>query len=112
MIKKQDWIWHGLAGHFICSPDCRYRQCTEIGKYLISTVGEYRPDYKKGELIEIGANRFYETMVFEIDYYCDTKKCGCGHPMIVPSELDFLSAKTKKEADKNHLYMCEKWSRK
>ncbi len=39
-----EWIWYGHAGHFICSRWCRYHLCTNVGNYLVSTVGEYWPE--------------------------------------------------------------------
>lgn len=42
-IPKADWRWYGSAGHFICGHDCRFHLCTEIGEYLVSTVGELWP---------------------------------------------------------------------
>lgn len=32
------------AGHLIVGNDCRFHLATRVGKYLISTVGEYDPD--------------------------------------------------------------------
>ena len=32
--------WFGSPGHFICSFDCRFHLCTQVGDYLVSTVGE------------------------------------------------------------------------
>jgi hypothetical protein len=39
-----DWKWFGHAGHLCVSQWCRYHLCTQVGKYLISTVGEYWPE--------------------------------------------------------------------
>jgi hypothetical protein len=43
-INESDWKWFGNAGHFICAASCRFHLCTQIGEYLISTVGEYWPE--------------------------------------------------------------------
>lgn len=40
MITHDKWKWFGTPGHFICARDCRFHLCTQVGKYLISTVGE------------------------------------------------------------------------
>jgi hypothetical protein len=32
--------WFGHAGHFILGHRCRFHLCTQVGKYLVSTVGE------------------------------------------------------------------------
>ena len=37
------WKWFGHAGHFICGTHCRFHPPTQVGKYLISTVGEDWP---------------------------------------------------------------------
>ena len=44
MIEEKEWKWYGHPGHFICAFDCRFHLCTEIGEYLVSTVGEYLPE--------------------------------------------------------------------
>lgn len=44
MIPKDQWEWFGNNGHLIVGHDCRFHLCTVVGKYLISTVGQYWPD--------------------------------------------------------------------
>lgn len=39
----KNWKWFGNAGHLIVSDNCRFHLCTKVGKYLISTVGQYWP---------------------------------------------------------------------
>ena len=39
-----NWKWFGHAGHLIVGSHCRFHLCTQIGDYLISTVGEYWPE--------------------------------------------------------------------
>lgn len=43
-IPPGKWIWYGHAGHFICGRWCRFHLATKVGKYLVSTVGEYWPE--------------------------------------------------------------------
>lgn len=38
------WEWFGHAAHFICGSSCRFHMATKVGKYIISTVGEYWPE--------------------------------------------------------------------
>ena len=77
-------IERGWAGHYICSADCSFRRNTllEYGdkKWIVSTVGcqvarhECLPYYREGDIIEVGYQRWYETMAFEaknIDGYLD-----------------------------------------
>lgn len=39
-IKDKDWKWFGDPGHFICAKDCEFHLCTQVGSYLVSTVGK------------------------------------------------------------------------
>ena len=39
----KDWKWFGNAAHFICGSDCRFHLATKVGKYIVSTVGQYWP---------------------------------------------------------------------
>lgn len=126
MISEKDWKWFGCAGHFICGQWCRFHLTTQIGNYLISTVGEYvHPRHSQGsENIEnkwlkknwpgedIGYNRKYETMVFRItNIKCNNEKCGCGIPGIDPSELDFRGYNLAGDAMQGHIEMCYKYAK-
>jgi len=79
---------------------------TKVGKYIISTVGEYYP-IDSDEMEEIGLERFYETYVFHAkpDAY---HECGCaviedyGH-------LDSMDANDASTAQKNHMKMIKKY---
>lgn len=108
MIQERKWRWRGLPGHFCCASSCRFRLCTDIGGYRISTVGAMY--FKDGnEMEEIGMNRHYETMVFKIGL----------NDRIIPSELDTDYIEKKKrddpyqcdrDAEEMHLKMCYKWA--
>lgn len=126
MTPQSKWIWFGFAGHFICGRWCRFHLTTRVGKYLVSTVGQFiHPSHSAGneksefEFLknnpngeEIGYGRFYETMVFKYGTVCQAKGCACGLPGIASSELDMLPANTPGEAQANHLKLCKKWARK
>lgn len=43
-ISPLTWKWFGNAGHYICACWCRFHLTTQIGKVLVSTVGEYWPE--------------------------------------------------------------------
>jgi len=123
-VAESEWKWYGLAGHFICGRWCRFHLATEIGPYLISTMGQYvhprnsgaseaseavwLKDHPDGE--EVGRGRCYETMVFRTTGRCESRTCGCGLPTIDPSSLDFEGYMTAREASAGHLAMCKKWS--
>jgi hypothetical protein len=99
----------GHAQHFICADKCRYRLGSlvkgEVGRYIVSTVGEYMIG---GEMRPIGADRLYGTYVFRADE--GDQDCGC--PNVADwGEIDSLSANTAKEAFENHTAMIVKWSR-
>jgi hypothetical protein len=137
-ISKSKWKWYGNAGHFICSDNCRFHITTEVGKYLISTVGEYFPDSGTREILassrgiklegigderkydymkkigfeDLGYNRKYETMVFRIGTHCNAEDCACGLPRPIDwSEIDSGGYNSAKDATNGHTEMCQKWSR-
>lgn len=43
-IPREQWRWFGHAGHLIVAQWCRFHLTTQVGDYLVSTVGEYWPD--------------------------------------------------------------------
>jgi hypothetical protein len=126
MITQDKWEWFGNVGHFICGRWCRFHLCTKVGKYLISTVGEYvHPRHSKGsELAEIKwlqknwpgedirYQKKYETMVFVAGERCAIKGCDCGLPSIGGEELDMMGYNTAGEATRGHMELCLKWSRR
>lgn len=138
-IEEADWKWYGSAGHFCLSSMCRFHLTTEVGKYLVSTVGEFVPGDNVREILaqsrgivlegrgdereadwmkkvgfeDIGLGRKYETMVFKAGVPCKNKLCGeCGMPSIDGSELDMDGYNTAKDAMKGHYWMCRKFSAK
>lgn len=62
------WQWCGYPHHFVGGRDCLFSLATFVGggRWLVSTVGDWRPDgYKQ---VAIGLNGdLYETMVFATD---------------------------------------------
>jgi hypothetical protein len=113
MIPKAKWKWFGNAAHYCGSNYCRFHLTTEIGKYVISSVGEYRPFNNNGKMEEIDYDRFYETMVFKVSSHCDMNECGkCMLPIIDGNELDVSAYNTAGDAAKGHMAMCNKWAKK
>ena len=109
MIPAEKWKWFGLPGHFIAAASCRHHLCTQIGRKLISTVGEYHPGNRGDSKREtIGCDRYFETFVFNIGK--GKCSCGCGLPEIIPSEIDSLPANDAKTADANHMKLCRKYA--
>lgn len=103
-------IWYGNAGHLCVSNYCRFHLCTEVGDYLVSTVGEYYPrDGDKMETIGAGPKDFYETMVFKLTG--NRCQCGCGLPDVGGSDIDMDRYSTPKEANEGHMKYCRKYGR-
>lgn len=44
MLTKQDWKWFGHAGHYILADRCQFHLTTQVGKYLVSTIGQLWSD--------------------------------------------------------------------
>lgn len=101
----------------------RFHLATEIGDYLISTVGmyvhprhsggnensecEWLAEHPNGE--EIGLDRTYETYVFKLgDVTCG---CGCGVRRPVEwCEIDGRGANDPATATRNHREFCDKYA--
>ena len=138
MTPREKWKWFGTPGRFIASSHCRFHMCTLVGKYLVSTVGEWVPgestqeiiarsrgvklegqgDYREADFLrklghqEIGCERKYETMVFKAGAMCKLPGCKCGLPEIDGSELDFGGYNERGDATEGHMKLCAKWARK
>jgi|GEM_PF-3221239 hypothetical protein len=112
--KEVSWKWLGFAGHHICAERCLFHLTTDVGRYLISTVGKFHPEMNQppqrqlGPVDTVGHNRLYETAVFkkESDKLCS---CGCGLPVINPMEIKMLPANDSGTATKNHMAMCREY---
>ena len=136
-IKKEKWIWMPHAGHLIVGDQCKFHLNTKVGKYIVSTVGEYWPDRQVREIHAkvynpkwLEENKHLLGDNFDVTYFkefgyeeigCDRKyetmvfrakkskyKC-CPYEMIT-GELDFEGYNTAEEAYKSHLKLCKKWA--
>ena len=130
-MKKENWIWMPHPGHFICSDSCKFHLNTYVGKYIVSTVGEYIPDLavleilypelnefkgdKKREVYckkyfceELGLDRKYETMVFKA---AKSANACCPYRQVSGEDVDFAGYNSSVEAFKGHMKLCKKWSR-
>jgi len=139
-IKKDKWVWMPHAGHLIVSDKCRFHLNTKVGKYIISTVGEYWPEREVREihakvydlkwLLEnkhlLGDNfdNAYIKRFGFVEIGCDRTyetmvfkankskyKC-CPYVAASWRELDMDGYKTAEDAYKGHLKMCKKWANK
>lgn len=139
-IKREDWIFMPHPAHFICARDCKFFLATKIGKYIVSTVGEYLPDSRvrqitadvRGIKIEgmgdywdadymkkIGFEELhpdgilYETMVFNAVKNTERGERACKScPFQIESgnDIDTEYYKTGEEAYEGHYKMCDKYS--
>lgn len=110
-MKQSEWKWFGNPGHLLVADDCVFHLNTLVGKYIVSTVGDYFPFHNRpnGETETIGVGRKYETSVFLKNGVC---VCGCGNPKHDEDSLDFEGYNEAKCANEGHLKMCKKWSKK
>lgn len=107
-MNKDNWVWMPHAGHFCGASKCLFKLNTYVGKYIVSTVGEYFPDGNKIE--EIGMNRTYETMIFKAKK-STTHKC-CPYVVSHLMELDMKGYNHPEDAYVGHIKLCKKWSKK
>ena len=128
------------AAHLIVGNDCRFFLATYVGKYIVSTVGEYWPDKVVREIHAkvhdpkwLSENEHLKGDNFDSAYF---KKFGyeeiglgriyetmvfkaekskidcCPYEINSGSEVDFGSYNTPEEAFKGHMKLCKKWSKK
>lgn len=107
-MNKAEWVWMPHAAHLIVGQDCRFHLATKVGDYVISTVGEWRPD-GSDKFMEIGLDRMYETMVF--DAIPHDEGC-CPFRQAGGNNLDYDGYNDAGDAYRGHMAMCEKWAAK
>lgn len=102
----ETWKWYGRPGHFCGSADCRFHLTTQVGPYLVSTVGDYHP-LNKDVPVNLGPNPEdgYETMVFRISGICH---CGCGRPQHDGREIEVDWYASALSAEAGHYALCLK----
>lgn len=126
MIPAEDWVWHGRNGHLIVGRWCRFHLNTEVGDFLVSTVGAYiHPRHSAGsegaeaEWLkdnwpgeDIGCDRKFETLVFPLsDEVCDEDPCNCGRREPAEwSEIDGDGYNHEREAREGHMSLCIKYA--
>ena len=137
-MKKENWVWMPHAGHLCVSSDCQFHLNTYVGKYIVSTVGEYWPDRKCREIhAEIYNKEWFEENKHLLGYYFDHayrkkfgfEEIGCGRKyetMVFKAkkskvkcclysvseycELDSNGYNDAGDAYKGHIKMCNKWA--
>lgn len=109
-IKRKDWKWLGYAGHFCQCYKCKFSLATEIGDFLVSTIGDMHNDFYDDDPITIGGEgSFYETMVFSLkdEYYHDDSGCR------VPDYCDCIQSEYYMDsvhAREGHMKICKQIS--
>ena len=104
----------GCPGHFIAVGSCRWRRHTQVGKYRVSSVGDYYPERGgKRDTIGAGDDAFFETMVFETTGKQDKDNEGCGCRAVKSwGEIDTKRYATAGDAQKGHDAFVRKYARK
>jgi hypothetical protein len=108
-IPESQWRWFGGPMHFIGGAKCVFHLATQVGSYLVSTVGNYRPDGVDQPMARIGFERYYETMVFTLSD--QEKSCGCPEPSSW-NQVESYSYRLVdcNEIEDGHLRMCRKYA--
>lgn len=113
-MSADQWEWCGQAHHFIAARSCQFHLATWVaeGRFLVSTVGDYRPGDVDGEMRPIGAgdSAFFETFVFTTDP--DNRDEESGHaPVTDWSEVEGERVATHEDANITHIRLCRKYDR-
>lgn len=107
------WVWYGHAGHLCVANSCRFHLCTKVGRYLVSTVGDYFMDNKR-ETLGAEADSFFETYVFNAypGTQCLDTNCLCGMPKVDFNQIEGVRCATAGDAARTHMKMCKKYAGK
>lgn len=108
-IPESEWVWCGYAGHFMCADKCRCHLHTRVGDYRISTVGEYLPDQDM-EMREIGAGRYGETFVFEVEGNGVHGEGDVKHFCEMDSQAYSKEQVENGDIERGHMAMCYKYA--
>lgn len=125
--------------HFICSNDCRFVLATRIGKYIVSTVGEYWPDrqvreiharvhdskwhaennHRRGDDYDHAYMKRFGYTEIGIGRKYETlvgsavkAKRGCCPFTMASYDLDYAGYNTAEDAYKGHMKLCRKFANK
>ena len=141
-MEKSKWVWMPHAGHLIIGDQCKFHLTTYVGKYIVSTVGEWETeDACKRIHAEIYDPKWYaEHKDLKGDYFKAKymKKFGyeeigygrkfesmvfkavkakdeykcCIWRIESGSNIDFGGYNKAEDAFKGHMKLCLKWSKK
>lgn len=100
----------GCAGHFIASNSCRWRRHTQVGRYRVSSVGDYWCDNRR-QTLGCGPDSFFETFVFRTTGQPDSDSEGCGCQAVTSwSEIDSERYATAGAAQQGHERFVAKYA--
>jgi hypothetical protein len=102
------WLFFGHQGHFYGK--CNFFIHTRIGKYRISTVGDYYDSNGNREILSARKpNAYYETMVFEVSGFGFH---GEGEVIDWEEELYSALSDVCTKAHSTHFLVCNIFSEK
>jgi hypothetical protein len=103
-----DWLWCGYPHHFIGGVDCLFSLATWVGggRWLVSTVGDYRPQGGDQKAIGIDGEMF-ETMVFATD----PSVRDDGEPAVISWSDDVCCRRYRTVCDavEGHMALCREF---
>lgn len=95
------WKWFGQPGHFCGAFNCHWHLHTHVGKFCVSSVGEWvTKTGDRPKSFSSGKEDFYEAMVFPIVK---------GESTFVELEREF--SQDRDQAVAAHLRLCRKYSK-
>ena len=135
---KKNWKWFGKAGYCCIGQYCRFHLTTQVGDFLVCTIGEYMPPESMVEIInevkklnlqgkgddreadflkkngyeDVSCGNKYESVVYLAGAPCKEKGCLCGMPEIAGAVLDGRRYNTAGEATEGHMELCEDWDKR
>lgn len=111
MNEEKELIQHGYAGHFMMCRDCQFHLTTEVGDFVVSTIGDYCPDGELTNRVEIIKGYNFQTKVFQfMGYSCSDI---CLYVTRTPLNLNYSNAietknyNTAGEAQEGHRKLCQ-----
>jgi hypothetical protein len=138
-MEKSNWIWMPHAGHLCVGAQCQFHLNTYVGKYIVSTVGEYWPDREVREIhASVYDNEWFRKNVSLKGDFFDSaymKKFGfedlgfgrkyetmvfkahkgklkyCPYEQNSGEEVDMEGYNDAGDAYEGHKKMCNKWSK-
>lgn len=112
-LRDAERIELGCAGHLIVADSCQWKRHTQVGKYRVSSIGDYYPQCgDKRDTIGAGKESFFETLVFETTGEQDAENEGCGCRTIKAwGEIDGERYATAGAAQEGHERYVAKYAR-